>query len=189
MPTTAGSARLLTAEEFACLPCPADGSRQELVRGEVLTMPPPGFLHGLVQLNVAAILRAYVREHRLGRVTVEAGTVTQRQPDTVRAPDVAFWSFTTLPPEQTPDPYPDCPPDLVVEVRSPGDDLETLIEKAREYLAAGVRLVWVVDPARQAVTVFRPPDLSQMLTNADVISADPIMPGFSCAVAEFFRVE
>lgn len=78
------AAKLLTAEEFARLPNPPDGSKQELVRGEIVTMPPPGFVHGVVQLNVASLVRAHVRNHKLGRVTVESGVITEQGPDTVR---------------------------------------------------------------------------------------------------------
>src|SRR6478672_6836851 len=83
----------LTAAEFARLPEPADGSKQELVRGEVVTMPPPGIRHGIVQTNVACLIQPYARAHKLGRVTVESGVVTEEDPDTVRGPDVAFWAL------------------------------------------------------------------------------------------------
>src|SRR5207249_4297108 len=85
--------KLLTAEEFFRLPEPPDGSKQELVRGEIVTMPPPGFRHGDVQLAIGSLLRQFVRANRLGRVTVESGVVTEDDPDTVRGPDVSFWSY------------------------------------------------------------------------------------------------
>ena len=88
--------RLVTAEEFARLPDPLDGSKQELVRGRIVTMPPPGFEHGDIQLNVGALLKVFVRPKRLGRVVTESGIITERGPDTVRGADVSFWSKERL---------------------------------------------------------------------------------------------
>lgn len=187
MPTTAGSARLLTAEEFARLPCPADGSRQELVRGEVLTMPPPGFLHGKVQGNVYFVLESYNRAHNFGHVTVETGIVTEREPDTVRAPDVAMWSFSRVPADQFPDGYVSTPADLVVEVLSPSVSPGSLTRKIREYLVSGVRMVWLLDMQARTVTVYRRPGEGTILWDDAVLDGADVLPGFSCAVAEFFR--
>lgn len=90
--------KLLTAEEFARLPNPIDGSKEELVRGEVITMPPPSFVHGVVQGNAAFILQTYARQTNSGRVTTESGLITETGPDTVRGPDVAFWGYARFPP-------------------------------------------------------------------------------------------
>src|SRR5262245_66308871 len=92
--------KLLTAEEFALLPAPPDGSKQELVRGVIVTMPPPGFRHGLRQVRVASLLDHYALSTRRGRVTVETGVITERDPDSVRGPDVSLWSFERLPADQ-----------------------------------------------------------------------------------------
>ena len=94
--------KLITAEEFARMPDPPGGSKQELVRGVIVTIPPPGFRHEECQVNIAARLQAFAKEKRLGRVTVESGMVTERGPDTVRGPDIAFWSFDRLPADQDP---------------------------------------------------------------------------------------
>src|SRR5436190_1407007 len=112
---------LMTAEEFAQRPKRPDGWREELVRGEIVTTPPPGFAHGMYQINVGALLHNYVRRHKLGRVVVESGVVTEREPDTVRGPDVSYWSKEILPLDETPSGYPDVPADLCVEVLSPKD--------------------------------------------------------------------
>jgi Uma2 family endonuclease len=120
------AARLLTADEFARLPNPVDGSKQELVRGEVITMPPPGFAHGTVQVNVAFALKVYLHTTRLGRVTVESGVITERGPDTVRGPDVAFWSYERVPADHVPVVYANEPADLVAEVVSPGNTPERM---------------------------------------------------------------
>src|SRR5947209_7434323 len=95
--------KLLTAEEFARLPNPPDGSRQELVRGVVITMPPPGFRHGKVQIRVGTKLQTFLGANPIGRAVVESGARTEIGPDTVRGPDVSFWSFQRLPADQNPE--------------------------------------------------------------------------------------
>ena len=135
--STVAPGKLLTAEEFAKLPDPVDGSKQELVRGEVISMAPPSFRHGIVQVNIAMLLRVFAKEHKLGRVTVESGVVTERNEDTVRGPDVAYWSFEKLPADQVPEVYADVAPDLCVEVNSPGNTKQRTTRKIREYFACG----------------------------------------------------
>lgn len=176
----------LTAAEFARLPEPADGSKQELVRGEVVTMPPPGIRHGIVQTNVACLIQPYARAHKLGRVTVESGVVTEEDPDTVRGPDVAFWGVNALPAGAVPVGYSDAPADLVVEVLSPSDSRRRVAAKVNEYLASGSRLVWVVDPEDRNVTVYRQAGEGRILWENATITGEDVLPGFECRVAEFF---
>jgi Uma2 family endonuclease len=178
--------KLLTAAEFAARPDPADGSKEELVRGEVITMPPPGFVHGIVQLNVATLLKVFAKQNKLGRVTVESGTVTELDPDSVRGPDIAFWSFERVPLKQVPEVYPDVAPDLCVEVKSPSNTPAKTTLKVREYFKSGVRLVWVVDPEERTVTVYRKPGRGEVFWEDDTITGEDVLPGFSCPVAEFF---
>lgn len=178
--------KLITAEEFARLPEPADGSKQELIQGELVTMPPPGFRHGVVQLNIGSLLRDHVRSHKLGRVTVESGLVTERDPDTVRGPDVAFWSDVRLPLDQMPEGYPEIAADLCVEVLSPSDSHKYVQEKVREYLDRGVRMIWIVDPEVRTLTVYRSRKDVCILEETDTLSDEDVLPGFSCKVAEIF---
>src|SRR5262245_59065819 len=98
--------RLLTADEFGRLPNPPDGSRQELVNGVVITMPPPGFRHGRLQFRIAKILDRHVEPNGIGQVVTETGVRTTRGPDSVRGPDVSFWSVERVPFGQDPDVYP-----------------------------------------------------------------------------------
>jgi Uma2 family endonuclease len=88
---------LLTAEEFFDLPDPGDGSKQELFRGEVVTMPGPGIRHGEVQLQVGFLLKSFLKSNPIGRAMTESGAVTERDPDTVRGPDVSFYSAERFP--------------------------------------------------------------------------------------------
>lgn len=184
MTTTAQ--KLLTTEEFYRLPEPLDGCRQELVRGEVVTTPPPGFEHGDVQLTVEIVLRQFVRAHQLGRVTVETGTVTERGPDSVRGPDVSYWSVETLPLDKRPRGYPDLPPDLCVEGLSPSNRPGAMNEKLREYFRRGVRMVWFVDPSNRTAVVYRSPDQGLLLHEEAALSGEDVLPGFQCRVAELF---
>jgi Uma2 family endonuclease len=176
----------ITAEEFLRMPDPADGSKQELVRGEVVTMPPPGFRHGVRQFRAARILDDFVTSRRLGRVTVESGLVTERGPDTVRGPDVAYWSAEQLPLDQEPEGYPDVAADLCVEVLSPSNRPGQVREKLREYFTRGVRMVWLIDPEDRSVWVYRAPDEARVLHETATLDGEDVLPGFSCRVADLF---
>jgi Uma2 family endonuclease len=181
------AAKLLTAEEFAHLPDPPDGSKQELVRGEIVTMPPPGFVHGNVPGNVYLAVKVFVKQHKLGRVTVESGVITERGPDSVRGPDVAYWSYQRLPQADIPVVYANEPADLVAEVVSPGNTKQRTTQKVREYFDSGVRLVWVVHPEERTVTVYTKPGDGTVRWEDATLTGGDVLPGFSCKVAELFQ--
>jgi Uma2 family endonuclease len=185
MATTA--VKLITAEEFARMPDPSDGSKEELVRGEIIAMPAPGFRHGVCQSNVTFLLKAYERANRNGRVTVESGLQTEFDPDTVRGPDVAFWSAERLPLDRTPEVYPDVAADLVVEIQSPSSRRQTTQDKIREYVNRGVRMVWIVDPEARTVIVYRQVGEGRLLWPEATLTGEDVLPGFQCRVAEFFE--
>jgi Uma2 family endonuclease len=178
--------KLITADEFFGMPEPPDGSKQELVKGVIITMTAPGFRQGDIQVAIGAILRQFVRANKLGRITVESGVRTDRNPDSVRGPDVAFWSAERLPFDQNPVGYPELAADLCVQVRSPSYRMAELRCKATEYLTNNVRIVWIVDPEDQTVTVYRRPGEGRVLSDDAVISGEDVLPGFSCRIAEFF---
>lgn len=186
MSTTATAPPLLTAAEFAARPEPADGSKEELVKGVVVTMPPPSFSHGFVQLNVGAILREFARRTKLGRATTESGLVTDTGPDTVRGPDVAFWSYDRVPAGHVPVVYANVAADLVAEVVSPSNTRKQLAAKLREYFATGVRMVWVIDPDDRTVTVYTKPGEGKILWDDATLTGGDVLPGFACPVAELF---
>lgn len=141
------SQKPITADEFALMPASADGSREELVKGEIIVMPPPGFRHGKCQLKTGFLLLAHVEPARLGQVVVETGVRTEHGPDSVRGPDISFWSVERLPLTEQPLIYPAMAPDLCVEILSPSDTWQNIREKLIEYFDCGVRMVWVVDPS------------------------------------------
>jgi Uma2 family endonuclease len=184
MTTTA--VKLITAAEFSRMPDPPDGSKEELVRGVIVTMPAPGFRHGITQTNAVFLLQSHTRATRCGRVTVESGLQTEFDPDTVRGPDVAFWSAQRLPLDQTPEVYPEVAADLVVEIQSPSRQ-QTTQDKIREYLDRGLRMVWIVDPEARTVTVYRQPGEGRLLWQDAILTGEDVLPGFQCRVAEFFE--
>ena len=176
----------MTAEEFFLSEEFEDG-KYELVKGEIEFMPPPGLRHGEVQTNIAFAIKTFLKAHRIGRVVTESGAITERDPDTVRGPDVSFYSAERLPFGVEVVAYHDLPPDLCVEVRSPSDTKTELRAKAQEYLAGGVKLVWIVDPSDRTVTVFTEPTKSTVLNADATLTAESLLPGFSCKVDEFFE--
>ena len=185
--STLTAKKLLTAEEFYRLPDPPDGSKQELVRGEVVTvMAAPSFKHGIVQGRAYFALETYARQTKLGRVTVESGLVTEEDPDTVRGPDVAYWSYERVPADKTPDVYPEVAADLCVEVKSPSNTPAKTTKKIAEYFACGVRMVWIADPDERTVTVYTKPGDGRVLWDDATLDGGDVLPGFTCPVAEFF---
>lgn len=183
---TSGTATLISAEQFYSLV--PERAAVELVRGELVEMSPAGFWHGRVTLNAAYVLEAWARRTRSGRtVAGEAGVITERNPDTVRGADVAYFSYSRLPAEQEPRGFADAPPELVVEVAGREQGWDESLEKVGEYLRLGVDRVWIIDPQRRALHVFRSDAPPAVYTEAEMIEDAAILPGFSCRVDEFFE--
>jgi Uma2 family endonuclease len=178
--------RLLTAEEFMLRPEPADGSQEELVEGRVVTMPPPQGDHGIVCVEVARLLANFVKPRKLGWVAGnDSDAVLSRNPDSVRGPDVAFYSIERVPARPTG--YFEVPPDLAVEVVSPSDRLLDVQQKVWQYLQCGVRLVWVINPVMKNVTVYESLDHAQVLDETKTLDGAPVLPGFTCRVGSLFE--
>jgi Uma2 family endonuclease len=176
--------QLLTAEDLWRLP---NDRRRELVKGELRTMAPAGFNHGAVIMRPASRLSAHVERHNPGVVLgAETGFVLSRNPDTVRGADAAFVSASRLPKGELPNSYFQGAPDLAVEVVAPGDTLTEVEDKVDDYLAAGAKLVWVVNPRRKTVTVHRLQTPPHMLRENDALGGDGVVPEFRCSVAEIF---
>ena len=147
--------RLLTAEEYLELP-PFDRPT-ELVRGEIVELPRPNYRHGKVCNRIGRLLGNFVNEHDLGDVlNNDSGVVTERDPDTVRGPDVAFWPTERVPAEEHQEGYPPLPPAVAFEVLSPSNRPAGVAEKLEESFAAGVEAACVVDPAARTATIHRP---------------------------------
>jgi Uma2 family endonuclease len=160
--------------------------RTELVKGRINYFMPTGHPHSFVEGNFTFELGKFARETKLGRVMPgEVGIYTERNPDSVRAADVAFISHDRLK-QAKPQGYLDVAPELVVEVLSPDDSWSEVNEKLEEYFAIRVAMVWVADPRRQVVYVYRAINEFKKLTKTDILSGEEILPGFSVAVAELF---
>jgi Uma2 family endonuclease len=166
----------------------SDGSRYELLEGELFPMTPVGMEHGGIVGTILELLRRHVRAGNVGLVGAEIGFRLTRNPDTVRAPDVAFVARERLPKEGVPKKFADFAPDLAVEVLSPEDTASEILRKVEEYLAAGTRLVWVVDPATRTVTVYRSLHDVKVLTESEELDGGDVLPGFKTTVAELFKI-
>ncbi len=176
----------MTAEELFDLP--PDNLRHELVRGELTGMPPTSGEHGVRTFNIAALLGPFIRDQKLGvGLGAETGFLISRNPDTVRAPDCAFVHKDRIPLTGIPKKFWPFAPDLAVEVLSPSDSASEVLEKISEWLAAGTRIVWVVDPEKKLIRIYRPNRQPEALRVNDQLLGEDVLPGFQVAVAEIFR--
>jgi len=176
-----------TADEL--LSMPDDGYRYELVKGELIRMaPPPGSEHGEVTMNLAGPLYQHVKSNNLGVVyAAETGFKLESNPDTVRAPDIAFVRRERVQDTGRLSGYVSGAPDLAVEVLSPSDRTIKVEEKIAAWLEAGARMVWVASSKLRTVTVYRSLTDITVLTEQDMLDGGDVVPGFRIAVADIFR--
>jgi Uma2 family endonuclease len=175
---------LMSAEELLALP--DDHMRHELIEGELTTMTPAGYEHGRVAFRVAVLLGQFLAKNPIGDAfAAETGFWIGSDPDTVRAPDLAFVSRERVPEVRAARGFGRGAPDFAVEVISPDDSYAEVDLKVEQWLRAGSRLVWVVNPRTRKVVVHAP---GVIVTRAgsDLLDGGEVLPGFSCAVAELF---
>ena len=174
--------RRLTIDEFAEMPLQGIW---ELVNGEPIELSPAAGRSGWISGNIVALLANHLRPNRLGWVfSAETGFILFDDRQTVRSPDAAVVLRDRL--AAPPDSFVPLAPDLAVEVLSPSDRMAAALAKIAMYLDAGVHLVWLVDPAFQTVTVFRPDATPTKLTVGDTLDGGEVLPGFRVPVAEIF---
>ncbi len=173
---------VMTAEDLWQLP--DDGMKHELVRGELRTTTPPGYEHGWVGLRIARLLGAHADERELGDVTGEVGFKLPTEPETVRAPDVAFVARERIEAVGRPRKYFEGAPDLALEVVSPHDTSTDVHEKALDWLAAGTRLVLVVHPGPRTVTAYRSANDIRILGDDDTLEASDVVDGWAVRVGD-----
>jgi Uma2 family endonuclease len=174
---------LLTAEEFAALP----GSRhQELVRGEVVEVMPPGRKHGKLAFRIGKLLDRWAEQSPGGEIGVESGFILERDPDIVRSPDVYYVRAERIPEGDVSDGFWNIAPDLAVEVVSPRDTAGEVRAKVREYLAAGSAAVWVVYPSTREVIAHTPDGLARTYGPSTTLKMPELLPGFALAISELF---
>lgn len=178
------SSSALTARDVERVSLP--GKLVELVRGQLVVREPPGTRHGAIAAKLGYYLSDFVQQHGLGIVFAQdTGFKIGSDPDTVRAPDVAFVSrdrAAQIPPRG----YADLAPDLLAEILSPGDAPAEVLAKVADWLAAGTRLVWLVDPQRPEVRVYRRDGSLSILGENDALEGEDVLPGFTCPLVQVF---
>jgi len=178
--------KLITGEELLAMGSAAHLS--ELIEGRITYMSPTGFLHGSSESNHAEKLIAFVKKHQLGKVVVgEVGIYIRRNPDTVRAADVAYISKARYAQQDKAKGYLTVAPELVVEILSPDDRWSEVTQKMREYFSIGVKLIWIADPEARIVYAYRSLTEMREFKATDTLTGDDILPGFSVTVSELFE--
>lgn len=181
--------RLISLDEFARLP--NLGQPSELVLGKVVLMNVPAGSHGKYQLNIGRALGRYLDRYDVGHLTGEVGVVTRRDPDSLRAPDVAFYSYGRLPPGETPAGYWNVSPELAFEVRSQFDRWVEIVAKVGEFLSAGVQVVAVLDPQERKLHVYSADRPTLILGENESFPVGDflpeVLPGCSLAVRDFLK--
>ncbi len=191
--------RLLTEREFAQLPND-DFYRYELVDGRVIQMPPPQDEHSNVQANLIMLLKIWQKENKVGgRVRAELGVLLSEkgEPRLVLGPDAAYIAPGRK--GERKEAYERIAPDFVAEIASPSQTRPEMYQKVNLYLAAGVKLLWLIWPNPQFVEVWQADDTTQarakrgeiiqskVLTSADTLTGFAVLPAFSCPVSDIFE--
>lgn len=175
--------RLYTVEEVDALE--GDYELDEGVLVPLLTNAKP--LHGRCVSRMTTRLSIYVEQYGLGEVLAgDAGFVLKRNPDTLRGPDVAFVSRARVEAHGSLAEWMRGGPDLAVEVLSPGDRAGELQRKASQFLQAGTRLVWLLDPRRRRATIQRADGSREVLREAQMLDGEDVVPGFRCRLGDVF---
>lgn len=178
---------LVTAEQFGRMP--NDGTVTELVRGRIVRMPVPRPYHGFICGRAFRYLDRYAEDNKSGTAfSNDSGVITEREPDTVRGPDVCYYSFSRLPVgDIAHEEYYLVVPELVVEVRSPSDRWQKTLHKVSEYLSAGVSVVVVIDPSTKSANVYRDEGSPETFGPEATLTISDLLPGFSVPIAKFFQ--
>jgi len=183
--------RFMTEEEFLALPDDPDCDR-ELIRGELRerAITTRACAHTIVTTNLGYFLKAWQRLQPVPRGWVLTGDARIRlgtDPSSFVGADLAYVAADARPSDGRKARFIDGPPLLVIEILSPSDEADDVADKIELYLAAGVSLVWIVDPRFSTVTVHRPDARPQLFNVDQEITAEPRLPGFRVAVAEIFE--
>ncbi len=176
---------LLTAEDLLRLD--SQGVKGELIRGVLHERMPSGGRHGEIAMALGFEIRGFVRPRRLGRVGgTDTGVLLERNPDTVREPDVYFISAERMPLDVSVAGYYEVVPDLVAEIRSPSDSLTEFNEKIAMWLGEGARMVLAIFPDTSTATVHRADGSTLDLAYDDAFDGEDVLPGFSCRLSDIF---
>ena len=179
------STALMTAEELMNLP--DDDLRHELINGELITMPLPKAPHGRAATRLGAPLVQFVEDHDLGEVYIgDVGYQLTWNPDTALGPDVSFMSKQRLKEMGEVEGYWQGPPDLAVEVLSPGDRRGKVNKKISLWLGSGTKQVWIVDPKHRTVTIYRSESDTTTFSGSDYLESQDLFPGFRLSLDRIF---
>ena len=182
---SATSTALMTAEELMQLP--RGYYRAELINGVLETMPLPGFPHGRIATRLGRPLAQFVEDHHLGEVLIgDVGFQLTLDPDTVLGPDVTFVSKARLDEVVEIKGFWQGPPDLAVEVYSPGYRPGKVIKRISRWLSFGTKQVWIVDLKHSTVKVYRSPSDATTFSGSDYLEAQDILPGFRISLDKIF---
>ena len=177
-------ARKITVAEFRAMP-EMPGHRYELVDGELIDMDGAP-KHGVVTGEIYLLLRLHIRRSGLPLV-VGVSTGFRMSPDTLRFPDVQVTHRDRMAEyNENAGGFPDFAPDVAIEVTSPTNTAAALARKMEAYFANGTRAVWIADPVPRTVAIRRPGQPEQVFGVGDLLSGEPEIPGFACAVADIF---
>ena len=179
--------KLLTAADLAALPSelPSGTVRYELHHGVLVTMPPPGDIHGAVESNLATELKVQGERRGHGKArSGDVGIVLARNPDHFYGADAVFITNARLPIRRTPEGYLETIPELIVEVRSKNDTVAAPERKAQDYLRAGAVVVWVIDPINRNVVEYRQGGATRAYAENDTLTVPDLIPGFALLVSE-----
>jgi len=164
-----------------------DGYRYDLILGELYQMPRAGDDHGALAGRVAVAVGRVVLDRRLGNIYVaEPGFVLSRNPDTLVAPDVAFVRAERLEPDRDRRKFLQIVPDLAVEVVSPSETPRMIADKIHAYVAAGIPLLWVMEPIRREVAVHGAGRAPVVLREGDILDGGDVIPGLRLPIEDLF---
>ena len=177
--------KLLTAEDLLRLS--SQGVKGELIKGVLYETVAAGRIHARVAGRIITGFNNFVIPRRLGEVGgTDGGVLIERNPDTVREPDVYFVSAERLPLDDDSDGYLEVVPELVVEIVSPNDREREVEEKIAMWLEHGVSMALEVRSATRTVTVHRPGVAPATLSGDDALDGGDVLPGFSLPLSEIF---
>jgi Uma2 family endonuclease len=176
---------LAVAEDLYQLP---DSARVEIIRGELIEMSPANFDHAWISQRISRALGNFAEPEFGAVLAPSGGFILSRNPDTLVEPDASFVRIDRIPTSVQRQRFVELAPDLAVEVLSPSERMTAVAKKVELYLAAGVQLVWVVDPQRKIVRVYTPGRTARILraANDDALDGGDVLPGFSLRLADVF---
>ena len=173
--------RLVTIEEYAVMP-ERDGMVDDLIAGEVVYRPLPSALHGIVCGNAGFVFHEY-RRGRVGTATLRCGLVVGRNPDTVVAPDAAYWHMReSVILKQG---WPTDPPQAAFEVVDTTEPYSAVMRRVRLLIRFGIGVLWLIEPVEEFVTEFRGESV-RLFSRSATLDGGDVLPGFSCKVSDLF---